>query len=99
MNTRAYIGAAEVGAALREMTANLMLVTRGGGKAHHIARDAGVFVAALRDYHDLTGRLPSPEELSASLTVFLGPAIDEAHCDIIRGALRLTAAQLRGDRP
>jgi hypothetical protein len=54
---------------LRELTANLIRVTRGAGKPYEIEAQAQSFLAALADYNETTGKFPSNYELANALTL------------------------------
>jgi hypothetical protein len=92
---------------LRDLTANLMRVTRGAGKPYEIGRQAQDFIAALIDYRDAVGHFPPSAELASLLTVERDPEVmarmnDDnlaqiyAEQEIIRGSLQIVASRLVG---
>jgi hypothetical protein len=91
--------------ALRDLTANLMRVTRGAGRPNQIGRQAQALVDAMIEFRDATGVHPSPDEISDALAIGRGPEdlekISDDHFDeifaeraIIRGCLRIVASRL-----
>lgn len=88
---------------LRELTANLLRITRGAGRAYEIGRQAAALVDAIQGYCDAAGIWPSSYELSAALRISSDDsrsaddfAADWAWAEeqMIRGALQMTAARL-----
>jgi hypothetical protein len=95
--------------ALRDLTANLMRITRGAGRPYEIGRQAQALVDALIEFRDATGVYPSPDEISDTLAIGRGPEdlekISDDHLDeifaeraIIRGCLRIVASRLLDQR-
>jgi hypothetical protein len=99
-----------VASAIRELTANLIRVSRGAGNAQDVGRQAVTLIESFQDYHDAFGRLPGAE-----LTEFLDhdrlwgdvdwSRFDDDYADrhfatikMVRGALQMTAASLMGQR-
>ena len=97
---------AKVGWALRDLTANLIRVTRGAGRPWEIGRQAQALVEACAEYRDAVGPLPS-RELSNALTAekdrefvegMSGDHFARYHAEqsIILGALQIVASRLVG---
>lgn len=93
--------------ALRDLTANLMRVTRGAGKPYEIGRQAQDFITALIEYRDTVGHFPPSDELASLLTIERDPEVmarmnDDnlaqiyAEQEIIRGSLQIVASRLVG---
>ena len=99
-----------VATAIRELTANLILVSRGAGQANDVGSQAMALIESFQEYHDAFGRLPGQE-----LTEFLdhdrlwgdfdwsrfdGDYADRhfATIKMVRGALQMTASSLQGHR-
>ncbi|CUS43898.1 MAG: hypothetical protein V4610_12590 [Pseudomonadota bacterium] len=102
--------ATSVASAVRELTANLILVSRGAGKARDVGGQALALIESFQEYHDAFGRLPGQE-----LTEFLDhdrlwgdvdwSRFDDDYADrhfatikMVRGALQMTASSLQGQR-
>lgn len=93
---------------LREMTANLMRITHGGGNPHHVFRLAFEYVVAAQKYRDIT-------EMDFDLNIIIealkirGPVIEYGEKDSIGrdsdracelalfGALQVAASRLKAD--
>jgi hypothetical protein len=99
-----------VASAVRDLTANLILVARGAGQAQDVGRQAMALIESFQEYHDAFGRLPGQE-----LTEFLDhdrlwsdvdwSRFDDDYADrhfatikMVRGALQMTASSLLGQR-
>lgn len=99
-----------VASAVRELTANLILVSRGAGSAQDVGGQAMALIESFQEYHDAFGRLPRQE-----LTEFLDhdrlwsdvdwSRFDDDYADrhfatikMVRGALQMTASSLQGQR-
>ncbi len=97
-----------VAAALRELTANLIRVTRGAGAAYDIGRQAVVLIEAMKKFRDAAGVWPSSDGLSAMLDIrpeqrFSGEdgrrnALAGAEEVIMRGSLQMAASRLMGQQ-
>jgi hypothetical protein len=96
----------QIGWALRDLTANLIRVSRGAGP-HEIGLQAEALIEALVAYRDAAGNFPWSEDLANILTVEPDPEIMERmnddHLDqvdaeqaIIRGSLQIAASRLLG---
>jgi hypothetical protein len=94
---------------LQEMAANLMRISRGGGKPHDLVRHVEMFAGALVAYYEATGEAVPAEEFSAALSVstdpefvaqFPGPEGErlDAIDTIIHGALQVAASRLLQQR-
>jgi hypothetical protein len=59
----------DVDSALCELTANLLRVTRGAGKAYEIRRQAIELVTAMQAHWDACGMWPSADELTAAVSL------------------------------
>jgi len=92
---------------LRNLTANLLRVTRGAGKPYEIGRQVQALLEAIVEYNDRTGHFPSEAVFTESLTAERGPEVMERLSDlqheedwaeqrIIRGSLQITASRLLG---
>ena len=99
----------QVASRLRELTANLLRVTRGAGKPYEIGGQAQELVNALVEYCEEVGDYPSNEELSGAVDVspeetFRGQISNEeidrmyAKHQIVCGALQITASRILGQR-
>jgi len=95
--------------AVRELTANLIRVTRGAGRPHYIGRHAQALIDALLEYRNAAGHFPSSEDLSNALAIDVDPAIVEqmdddnytemcARHSIIGGSLQIAASRLLGQK-
>lgn len=94
----------EIAAAIRDLTANLIRITRGAGKAYEVGPQASRLVTAYVDYQEEIGHWPSPHLLSTALTFDSFDAYREYPIDdrmveyererIIKGALQITASRL-----
>ncbi len=99
-----------VASAVRDLTANLILVSRGAGDAQDVGRQAMALIESFHEYHEAFGRLPGQE-----LTEFLDhdrlwgdvdwSRFDDDYADrhfatikMVRGALQMTASSLLGQR-
>jgi hypothetical protein len=89
-----------VGSALRELTANLLRVTRGAGRDYEIPTQAIALIEALQEYvKQRPNHLPN---LGGFLTEGLGeidfdtPRPVAAKYDITRGVLQIVASRLLG---
>jgi hypothetical protein len=102
-------GLRQVHQALQEMTANLMRISRGGGKPQELVRHVEMFAGALVAYHEGTGEAVPAEEFAAALSVstdpefvaqFPGPEGErlDAIDTIIHGALQVAASRLLQQR-
>jgi hypothetical protein len=100
---------AKVEWAVRQLTANLLRVTRGAGNAWEIGKQAQGLIEALIEYREVTGAYPSSYEITDALAIWRKQADLESISDdrfdeisaeeaIIRGALRIVAARLLGQR-
>ena len=67
--------------ALRELTANLLRVTRGAGKPYEIVRQAQALIEAMIDYRDAAGYFPSSDELADALSAERDPEFLERLSD------------------
>jgi hypothetical protein len=87
----------EVEWALRDLTANLLRVTRGAGRGHDIWEQALRFLQSCKAYHDQVGVSPD-HRFSQMLNAPKFDATDgeRAHHKIICGALQITASRLLG---
>ena len=91
--------------ALRELTANLIRITRGAGRAHLIPDQIAEVIHELVAYHDAAGTL-QPEAIIEMLQFGQDPPFDgvsEEGLDrlaaeelIVRGALQIAASRLVG---
>ena len=88
-------------AALLELTANLMRVVRGAGKAERIAAQTNAFAVAFNEYSDLHGHGPAADLLREILhfrsnDAAGGPHPEEAIAEsaICRTALQVVASKL-----
>lgn len=87
---------AAVGWALRELTANLIRVSRGAGKSYEIVRQIAASRDALAEYLSVVGHLPSSAELDDMLRLSSNAHNSWARAErtIIRGALQVAASSL-----
>lgn len=96
----------DVAEAIRNLTANLLRVTRGAGKAHEIRRQAIVLIAAMQAHWDACGMWPSSEDLESTLSLSEEPSgvagrealwqyAEEA---MVKGALQMAASTLLEQR-
>lgn len=86
---------------MRELTANLLRVARGAGKAYEIPNQIVTVLECLKEYQSEVGYLPSDHELSAALR--LHDDADEARDGfsfathvMVKGALQMAASTLVG---
>jgi hypothetical protein len=99
-----------VGSAIRELTANLLRMSRGAGNAQDVGSQAVALIESYQGYRDAFGRWPGDE-----LTEFLDhdrlwgdvdwARFDDDYADrhfatlkMVRGALQMTASSLMGQR-
>lgn len=91
---------------LRSLTANLIRVVRGAGSAYNVFEDIVRAKEALDEFEDLAGAGFTGLDLRECLEIehfasspwFERQDIDQAIEDMIKGALRITAAQLLDQR-
>jgi len=94
---------------LRELTANLIRVTRGAGKPYEIARQTRALLQAFIDYQESIGHFPPADELSGLLSIDRDlldmEKMNEEHLDryfaeqsIIDGSLQIAASWLLGQK-
>lgn len=95
---------------LVELTANLLRITRGAGKAYDIAHQALELVKAFTAYQEAAGHLPSDYDLSRMLEwhdrdlifrtdiPYEDKALDYARDRIADGVLQLVASRLIGQK-
>lgn len=88
-------------AALLELTANLMRVVRGAGKAERIAAQTNAFAIAFNEYADLHGHGPAADLLREILHFRSNDSSDGGHPEeaiadnaICRTALQVVASKL-----
>lgn len=95
--------------ALRELTANLIRVTRGAGRSYEIGQQAKELIDAYQAYKTAVGTWPSSYELNEMLALDdhegRGDSADEAGVTlhygqqyVVKGALQIAASQLIGQR-
>jgi hypothetical protein len=98
-----------VSSCLRELTANLMRVTRGAGKSWYIGRQAQALIDSMVEYQKVVGHYPSSEELGAALDIDLdyqemsnysehNREWSYAQQTLIHGALQMAASKLLEQR-
>ncbi len=75
---------AEIRWALRNLTANLIRITRGAGKPYEIVRQVDELARALRGYHDALGHWPRSDELENALAFDLRKLSASTHPTIKR---------------
>ncbi|MDQ0998058.1 hypothetical protein QFZ34_003240 [Phyllobacterium ifriqiyense] len=96
---------ADVGFHLRELTANLLRVSRGAGKANNIGHQCAKLIRALQAYHEEVGHWPPSWDLQEAIskeTVYPEGFVlseDEAerlsHTEtMVSGALQIVASRL-----
>jgi hypothetical protein len=92
---------------LRQLTANVIRVARGAGKAYEIPLQAQEFIDALVGFREAVGHFPSDYELAACITIEPTQELHDrlslenrqemgTERQIIRGALQITASHLLG---
>lgn len=88
---------------LRELTANLMRVTRGAGRPELILPQTTALAAAFAAYRDVCGEAVPVEDLARALALEvlpddefdeIWPDWDRAVREMVRGALQVAAAEL-----
>ena len=99
----------QVALQLRELTANLLRVTRGAGKPHEIGQQAQELINTMVKYRNAVGQSPSNEEIAGALDVspdenyadqISADALDQMHAkhNVVCGALQIVASRLLGQR-
>ncbi len=94
----------EVEWALRDLTANLIRVTRGAGRSHDIRRQMVLVLQAMQAHWDACGMWPSSYELDQMLSIRDDERLDRlndrdiewafAEFKMVRGALQVAASTL-----
>ena len=87
---------------LREMTANLLRVTRGSGRPDLIVAQITAFVGLMAAYNDVAGEELKPSDITEALRLEhipvdeseLWPEWDRAVREMVNGALQVAAAEL-----
>lgn len=97
----------EIHWAVRELTANLLRVTRGAGRAYEIGSQAQSLVDAFMAYRAAAGYFPSSDEISRALSVSYDGDVERnlsandlawLHGEraVVRGSLQIAASRLLG---
>jgi hypothetical protein len=108
-NIGAHRKGEDVKGAIRELTANLMRITRGAGRSQDLQRQAEKLLLAMEGFEAVTGTPPGFNELDAALqTEDVHPdfsqhgveniADADAEATMIRGSLQAVASSLLGQR-
>jgi hypothetical protein len=89
-----------VGNALRELTANLLRITRGAGRPYQVFGQALQLLEACKEFREQLGYPPDAEfsQMLDTAPEFDAPDDDDARHTIVRGALQLTASRLVDQR-
>jgi hypothetical protein len=96
---------AQVAWTIRELTANLLRITRGAGKPYEVMRQMADLAEAIKGYQAATGLSSSPDEFARALDVSNDQETmqhwsaedrhrDDAEGRIIRGVLQVVASRL-----
>jgi hypothetical protein len=96
---------AQVAWTIRELTANLLRITRGAGKPYEVMQQMADLAEAIRGYRAVTGLSLYPDEFARALDVSNDPGTmqhwsaedrhrDDAEERIIRGVLQVVASRL-----
>lgn len=98
-----------MGWAVRELTANLLRITRGAGKPHEVMRQVTDLAAAMRGYHAVTGfgpvdemaHLPDVSESWETMQSWSAENQEREYAKqaIRRGVLQIVASRLVGQKP
>ncbi len=75
---------------LRDLTSNLIRITRGAGKSHEIGNQLVSVIRVMNEYKSIFGYWPASHEIDRMLRL----APTQQHYSIIRGALQVTASTL-----
>ena len=99
--------AAALAEALRQLTANLVRVTRGAGRPEDVVLQTLTLMQCFSGYRESFGTYPSADEVAAALRLqeLPDPAEggweewDAAVREMVRGALQIAAAELLAQAP
>lgn len=103
----AQVSAAAFCDALRELTANLLRVTRGAGRPEDILLQTTTLMASFAAYREARGSYPPADEIATALRLESVPdGADEGWSEwdgavrvMVRGALQIAAADLLSQPP
>jgi hypothetical protein len=86
--------------ALRQLTANLLRITRGAGRPYEVFKQALQLLEACKEFREQLGYPPDPEfsQMLNTAPEFDAPDGDHALHSIVCGALQTTASRLLDQR-